>query len=128
MINQPHSDQPGHPPAAPVYAHGHDRELLTPNQRIVFFAAQQVVLGAWLVAISLGTIGAHRSELDKWRADESAYRGDAPDLAESFFSMLFVSSVCAGVLIIAITATKTKLRHYMRERPAGPVFVPPIRP
>lgn len=108
--------QPGYRPTPPLQVRS-DREVLTPNQRIVFFAAHLFTYFGWLIAAAVIGYTSWRSDFRTWVSADSEYRGDSPSLAMyTAGSVAFVAAVTVPLILILIVI-KNKLRTYMLERP-----------
>lgn len=96
-----------------------DRDVLTPNQRIVFFIANIVIVINWLVfSVVVGAI-MYDSAHDAWQSDTHSTHADEPNWAGSYFPALAVTGLVAAVLIGLVALFKLRLRHYVLESTRG---------
>ncbi|MFI1463084.1 hypothetical protein [Nocardia carnea] len=108
--------QPGYRPAPPLQGRS-DREVLTPNQRIAFFAAHLFTYFAWLIAASVIGYLSWKSDFRTWVGADPDYRGDSPSLAIYLASTVVFTAAVAVPLLLTWVVIKNKLRTYMLERP-----------
>lgn len=108
--------QPGYRPAPPLPGRA-DRDVLTPNQRIVFFAAHLFTYFGSVVAASVIGYTSWNSDFRAWVVADPEYRGDSPALAMYLPGSVVFAAAVAVPLILMLIVIKNKLRTYMLERP-----------
>ncbi|MEV0360983.1 hypothetical protein AB0H71_33480 [Nocardia sp. NPDC050697] len=107
--------QPGYRPA-PFQARS-DRDVLTPNQRIVFLAVYLFLgFGLLATAVVVGYLG-WRSDVQAWIENDSRLRGDSPSLLPHLVGSSVVTTVFGVPLLVIVAVLKAKLRNYMMEGP-----------
>ncbi|MFC8045863.1 hypothetical protein [Nocardia sp. NPDC057353] len=95
-----------------------DRDVLSPNQRIVFLAGYLFVGYGLLVAATVVGYLNWQSDLETWSAADSSIRGDSPSLLEYLLaSASFFAVVFGCPLVVMIAVLKGKLRSYVMDRP-----------
>ncbi|UGT60868.1 hypothetical protein [Nocardia asteroides] len=107
--------QPGYRPA-PFQARS-DRDVLTPNQRIVFLAAYLFIgFGLLATAVVVGYLG-WRSDFEAWLDNDSGFRGDSPSLVPRLVGSALFTTALGAPLLLILAVLEAKLRTYMLERP-----------
>ncbi|MCU1642254.1 MAG: hypothetical protein JWN03_2529 [Nocardia sp.] len=94
----------------------HDRYVLTPNQRIVFFTVRLFVFINWLIALSLGGVIVHSAGSSIWKSPNAKYGGPTSIWVESFLISFVVTSIGAGFVLALIAVIKGRLRKYALEQ------------
>lgn len=94
----------------------HDRYVLTPNQRIVFFTARLFVFINWLIALSLGGLIVHSAGATIWNSPNAKYGGPRSIWIECFLISFVITSIGAGFILTLIAVIKGRLRKYALEQ------------
>ncbi|UGT60884.1 hypothetical protein [Nocardia asteroides] len=113
---------PGPPPSQPAYRPPpfqarSDRDVLSPNQRIVFFAAFLFLGVGSLVATVAVAYFTWSSDLQEWVTSDSRFRHDSPSLFKYFLGSILYVAAFGGPLLLVLAVLKDRLRRYMMERP-----------
>lgn len=95
-----------------------DSQVLTPNQRIVFFAANLFVVVNWFIIASACTVIAYDSASDELNS-RSKPAASQSDWIEGVLMLVVISGIVAGIILTLIAVTKSRLRAYMLERSEG---------
>lgn len=95
-----------------------DSRVLTPNQRIVFFAANLFVIVNWFIIAFACTLIAYDSASDELNSRSKPAVSES-DWIEGVLILVVISGIVAGVILTLIAVTKSRLRAYMLERSEG---------
>ncbi|WP_157103866.1 hypothetical protein [Nocardia harenae] len=107
--------QPAHRP--PPFQARSDRDVLTPNQRTVFFAAYLFLGVGLLIAAIVTAYLSWNSDLRVWAATDARSPRDSPSLLDYLVGAVGFFAAAALPLFLVIAVLKERLRKYMMESP-----------